>query len=311
MWCQERFKVAIQQLTDGKVISSRIHTCTHRRGEGTSLISYDSTSTRVEGFTASELSNKTRFHARTSFQLAFSSCTIETLDGVAWLSLACTQGVVSICILWGIVERVGPPQKRAAGSSNSCQGWRASADLLHLLAPLFWGITVSKSGEHTAHVSGSSFQLDPGNLTSRRWMSLASLQPFMALICLQLESEQCTSIPSCHPGKAASWVCLASPQWAAQFLFDKAPAPRQPVTASDTAHKTQKFSKFTRLLCQSGRGALSAINECDYTDVVINARLQACHCVVSYWGVHKIFKYRDTLSCRNYCDAVPNNGGGI
>lgn len=155
MWCQERFKVAIQQLTDGKVISSRIHTCTHRRGEGISLISYDSTSTRVEGFTASGLSNTTGFHARTSFQLAFSSCTTETLDGVARLSLACTQGVVSICILWGIVERVGPLQKRAAGSSNSCQGWRVSADLLHPSALLIWGITVLKSGEHTAHVSGS------------------------------------------------------------------------------------------------------------------------------------------------------------
>lgn len=88
------FKVAIQQLTDGKVISSRIHTCTHRRGEGISLISYDSTSTRVEGFTASGFSNTIGFHARTSFQLAFCSCTIETLDGVAWLSMACSQGVV-------------------------------------------------------------------------------------------------------------------------------------------------------------------------------------------------------------------------
>lgn len=41
MWSQERFKVAIQQLTAGKVISSRIHTCTHRRGKGIPLISYD------------------------------------------------------------------------------------------------------------------------------------------------------------------------------------------------------------------------------------------------------------------------------
>lgn len=193
MWCQERFKVAIQQLTDGKVISSRIHTCTHRRGEGISLISYDSTSTGVEGFTASGLSNTTGFHARTSFQLAFSSCTIETLDGVAWLSLACTQGVVSI--LWGIVERVEPPWKWAAGSSNSCQGWRVSADLLRPSALLVWGITVLKSGEHTAHVSGSWFQLDPGNLNSRRWMSLASLQPFMVLKCLQFKNEQ----PHIHP----------------------------------------------------------------------------------------------------------------
>lgn len=110
MWCQERFKVAIQQLTDGEVILSRIHTCTHRRGEGISLISYDSTSTCVEGFTASGFSNTTAFHARTSFQLAFSSCTTETLDSVARLSLACAQGVLSICILWGTVERVGPPQ---------------------------------------------------------------------------------------------------------------------------------------------------------------------------------------------------------
>lgn len=150
MWCQERFKVAIQQFTDGKVISSRIHTCTHRRGKGLSLISYDSTSTHVEGFTASGLSNTTGFHARTSFQLALSSCTIETLDSVAWLSLACTRGVVSICILWGIVERVEPPWKWAAGSSNSCQGWRVSADLLCPLALLVWGITVLKSGKHSS-----------------------------------------------------------------------------------------------------------------------------------------------------------------
>lgn len=94
MWSQERFKVAIQQLTDGKVISSRIHTCTHRREKGIPLISYNSTSTCVEGFTASGFSNTIGFHARTSFQLAFCPCTTETPDGVTWLSMACTQGVV-------------------------------------------------------------------------------------------------------------------------------------------------------------------------------------------------------------------------
>lgn len=46
------------------------------------------------------------------------------------------------CILWGIVERVEPPLKQAAGSSNSYQGWRVSAELLHPSARLLWGITV-------------------------------------------------------------------------------------------------------------------------------------------------------------------------
>lgn len=75
--------------------------------------------------------------------------------------------------------------------------------------------------------------------------------------------------------------------------------------------KPQKFSKFTRLLCQCSRGTLSAINESDNADVIVNARLQPCNCVVSYWGVRKIFKNRDTFSCRNYCDAVPDNGGRV
>lgn len=35
------------------------------------------------------------------------------------------------CILWGVVERVEPPLKQAAGSSNSYEDWRVSAELLH------------------------------------------------------------------------------------------------------------------------------------------------------------------------------------
>lgn len=108
MGSQERIKVAIQQPTDGKVISSRIHTCTHRRG-GVSLISYNSTSTFVEGFIASGFSNTTGLHARTNFQLTTCSCTTETLDSVAWLSVACTQECCFTCVLWGIVKRVEAP----------------------------------------------------------------------------------------------------------------------------------------------------------------------------------------------------------
>lgn len=146
------------------------------------------------------------------------------------------------------------------------------------------------------------------------WLKLASLQPFTVLKCLKLENWAVHIQPQLpFRTRIKLGFCLFFPQWVAQFLFGQSPVIP---TASDSmkhrpCHETQKFSKFTSLLCQSGRGALSAINECDYTDVVINARLQACDCVVSYWGVHKIFKNRDTFSCRNYCDAVPNNGGGI
>lgn len=52
--------------------------------------------------------------------------------------------------------------------------------------------------------------------------------------------------------------------------------------ATPSMSQTQKFSKFTRLLCQCSRGTLSAINESDNADVIVNARLQPCNCVVSY-----------------------------
>lgn len=52
--------------------------------------------------------------------------------------------------------------------------------------------------------------------------------------------------------------------------------------ATPSMSQTQKISRFTRLLCQCGRGALSAINESDNADVIVNAGFQPRHCVVSY-----------------------------
>lgn len=141
---QERFKVAIQQLTDGKVISSRIHTCTHRRGEGISLISYDSTSTCVEGFTASGFSKTIGFHARTSFQLAFCSCSIETLDGVAWLSVACTQGAAFHLHHLGHCGKSGATTEKDCWKLKQLSRLSVSAELLRPLA-LYFGESQFKS----------------------------------------------------------------------------------------------------------------------------------------------------------------------
>lgn len=52
--------------------------------------------------------------------------------------------------------------------------------------------------------------------------------------------------------------------------------------ATPSMSQTQKTSRFTRLLCQCSRGTLSAINESDNADVIVNAGFQPCNCVVSY-----------------------------
>lgn len=259
MWCQERFKVAIQQLTDGKVISSRIHTCTHRRGEGISLISYDSTSTRVEGFTASGLSNTTGFHARTSFQLALSSCTTETLDGVAWLSLACTQGAVSICILWGIVERVGPPQKWAA--------WKLKQ--MSRLEGVCWSTPPFSTpilGNHSFTVwwtHSSCFRLlTPAGSWKSEQQKVNEPGKSAAIHGIKLPPIQKQG--ASHPSPAAMWgkeqagsVWLPHSKWLNSSL-DKAPAPQQPVTASDTIHVAKHRSfQNSPVCCVRVVGALS------------------------------------------------------